>query len=104
MSNQTVEVQARIYVYDLENCAREFGFRADESWEVGMVNNQQKADIEKKYFPTLSTKVLPEMLTEMLGSGRFKLSKGMEKAVDTGTIRQQHFQYLVAYSPNRLRN
>jgi len=104
MSDQTVEFQARIYVYDLNNCAREFGFKADEGWEVGIVNNQQKADIEKKYFPTLSAKVLPEMLAEMLGSVRFKLSKGMEKPVDTGTIRQQHFQYLVAYSPHRLRH
>jgi hypothetical protein len=103
MSDQTVEFQAKIYVYDLKNCAREFGFKPDEGWDVSMVSSQQKADIEKKYFPTLSAKVLPEMLAEMLGSVRFKLSQGMEKALDTAAIRQQHFQYLVGYSPERLR-
>lgn len=103
MSDQTIEFQAKIYVYDLKNCAREFGFKADENWDVSMVTTQQKADIEKKYFPTLSAKVLPEMLAEMLGSVKFKLSQGIEKVLDTAAIRQQHFQYLVAYSPNRLR-
>jgi len=103
MSDQTIEFQAKIYVYDLKNCAREFGFKAEEHWDVSMVTSQQKADIEKRYFPILSAKVLPEMLAEMLGSVKFKLSQGIEKVPDTATIRQQHLQYLVAYSPDRLR-
>ena len=103
MSDQTIEFQAKIYIYDLNNCAREFGFKAEENWDVSMVTSQQKADIEKKYFPTLSAKILPEMLAEMLGSVKFKLSQGIEKVLDTAAIRQQHLQYLVAFSPNRLR-
>jgi hypothetical protein len=103
MNDQTIEFQAKIYVYDLKNCAREFGFKPDENWEVSMATEQQKADIEKTHFPTLSAKVLPEMLAEMLGSVKFKLSQGIEKALDTATIRKQHFRYLVAFSPNRLR-
>ena len=103
MSDQTIEFQAKIYVYDLNNCAREFGFKADENWDVSMVTSQQKADIEKKYFPTLATKVLPEMLAEMLGSVKFKLNQGIEKVLETTSIRQQQLQYLVAFSPNRLR-
>lgn len=103
MSDQTIEFQAKIYVYDLNNCAREFGFKADENWDVSMVTSQQKAAIEKKYFPTLSAKILPEMLAEMLGSVKFKLNQGIEKVLDAGSIRQQQLQYLVAFSPNRLR-
>lgn len=103
MSDQTIEFQAKIYVYDLNNCAREFGFKADENWDVSMVTSQQKADIEKKYFPTLAAKVLPEMLAEMLGSVKFKLNQGIKKMLDTTGIRQQDLQYLVAYNPNRLR-
>ena len=103
MSDQTIEFQAKIYVYDLQNCAREFGFKADEGWEVSMVSSQQKANIENKYFPTMAARMPPEMLAEMLGSVKFKLSQEMEKVLDTATIRQQHFQYLVAYSPDRLR-
>jgi len=106
MSDQTIESQAKIYVYDLHNCAREFGFKADEKWEVSMVTSQEKADLENKYFPTLSAKILPEMLAGMLSTVKFKLSQQLaafEKAVDTSLVRQQHLQYLVAYNPNRLR-
>jgi hypothetical protein len=106
MSDQTIEFQAKIYVYDLKNCAREFGFKADENWEVSMVTGAEKAAIENKYFPTLSASVLPEMLAEMFGSVKFKLTQklaGVENALDTAAIRRQHFQYLVAYNPNRLR-
>jgi hypothetical protein len=106
MNDQTVEFQAKVYVYDLNNCAREFGFKADEIWEVDMASSHDKADIEKKYFPTLSAKVLPEMLAEMMSSVKFKLSQrlaGIEKNTDATHIRQQELQYLIAYSPNRLR-
>lgn len=106
MSDQTIEFQAKIYVYDLKNCAREFGFKADEGWEVSMASGAEKKAIEKQYFPTLSAEVLPEMLAEMLGSVKFKLSQklaGLENGLDTVTIRKQQLQYLVAYSPNRLR-
>ena len=106
MKDQTVEFQAKIYVYDLQNCAREFGFKAEEKWEVSMVTGREKTAIEKKYFPTFAAPVLPEMLAEMLGSVKFKLSQKLaelEKDIDLSFIRKQEFQYLVAYSPNRLR-
>ncbi len=41
----------------------------------------------------------------MLGSVKFKLSQQVagEKELDATHIRQQELEYLVAYSPNRLR-
>ncbi len=106
MKDQTVEFHANLYVYDLNNCAREFGFKADETWEVDMASGSDKADLEKKYFPILSAKVLPEMIVEMMSSVKFKLSQqltGLGKNIDIKGILQQELQYLVAYSPNRLR-
>lgn len=106
MKDQTVEFLAKVYVYDLNNCASEFGFKADENWEVGMASSSEKADLEKKYFPTLSARVLPEMLAEMMSSVKFKLSQPLaviKQYTDTRSILQQELQYLVAYSPNRLR-
>ena len=107
MSEQTTEFQAKIYVYDLQNCAREFGFKADESWEISMVSPQEKTALEKKYFPTLSAKVLPESLAEVLGLVKSRLNQpqaGTEKNTDFARIRQQELQYLVAYSVKRLRS
>ncbi|MDN3551619.1 hypothetical protein [Mucilaginibacter aquaedulcis] len=106
MNNPTIEYQAKMYVYDLKNCASEFGFKADEYWEVGMASREEKSAIEKQYAPTLSASVLPEMLCEMLRVVRYKLTQqlvGSGKPIDLATIRQQHLQYLVAYSPNRVR-
>lgn len=105
MSNQTIEFQAKIYVYDLQNCAREFGFKADEGWEVSVASHQEKMFLEKKFFPMLSAKVLPEMLPEMLGSVKSKLNQQVVAGenLNATSIRQQELQYLVAYSPNRLR-
>jgi hypothetical protein len=53
MKDQTIEFQAKIYVYDLHNCAREFGFKTDEVWEVSMATGQEKTAIENKYFQHL---------------------------------------------------
>lgn len=102
-SHQNIEFQAKIYVYDLNNCAREFGFKTDESWEINMATGEQKADIEKKYFPTLSARVLPEILVEMLGCVRFKLHQGIPNVVSTNATGQQNLNYLVAFNPTRLR-
>ena len=107
MKDQTVEYQAKVYVYDLNNRAREFGFNADETWEVEMVTGSGKAHLEKNYFPTLSARVLPELLAEMMKSVKFKLGQRLAaigQHMDTKDIPQQELQYLVAYSPNRPRH
>jgi hypothetical protein len=106
MSNDhTIEFHAKIYVYDLKNCAREFGFKADENWVVSMANSAEKAAIEKQYFPTLSAGVQPEMLAQVFEAVKFKLTQKparLENALDTAAIRKQHLKYMVAYSPDRI--
>ena len=106
MKDQTVEYQAKVYVYDLNNCANEFGFKAEDNWEISMASSSDKANLEKKYFPTLSARVLPEILAELMSAVEFKLSQRLEVIVqctDTKSILQEDLQYLFAYSPNRLR-
>ena len=106
MSEQTTEFQARIYLYDLNNCAREFGFKTDESWEISMVSQQEKTALEKKYFPTLSARLSPELLPEVLSLVKLKLNPvkaGGERTIAAVQPPQQELQYLVAYSAKRLR-
>lgn len=106
MEDQTIEFQAKIYVYDLQNCAREFGFKTDEHWEVSMVSAKEKTSIEKKFFPTLSTRILPEMIVGVLASIKVKLRQQLaekERKLDTAGIQQQELQYIVAYNANRPR-
>ena len=104
-NEQIIEFRARIYVFDLKNCAREFGFKADEHWVVGMVSSVEKAVIEKEYFPTISVSVQPNMLAEICSSVKFRLNpaSGTETVLDNAEISRKHLQHLVAYSNKRLR-
>jgi len=101
----TVEQQATIYVYDLNNCANEFGFKSDEGWEIGLASDAEKTAIEKKYFPTISARALPEILAELLHLVRKRLS-GLNSGNSPHSVNTAdgNFQYLVAYSPKRLRS
>jgi hypothetical protein len=107
MKNDAVVFQAKIYAFDLANCAREFGFKADEVWELSLASREEKSALEKLYFPIISAKILPEMLSEMFGLVRKKLNRATdntEKNPDTKDIRRQNKEYLVAFNPLRTRN
>jgi hypothetical protein len=65
MSNKSIEYQANVYVYDLNNCAREYGFKTDDMWELSLATADEKRVFEKQYLPTISAKALPEFLSEL---------------------------------------
>ena len=39
MKNDAVVFQAKIHAFDLANCAKEFGFKPDEAWELSLASN-----------------------------------------------------------------
>ncbi|MBE9586931.1 hypothetical protein IM792_20950 [Mucilaginibacter sp. JRF] len=107
MSEQTVAFQAKIYLFDLENCAREFGFKADEHWEVCLASEAEKKELERKYFPTLAAKLPAEMLITMLGSIKKSLKQQpaeSDKNTTIRDIRQQELKFVIAYNAKRSRN
>ncbi len=56
------------------NCARENGFKPDETWEFSLATDTEKSNFrEKKYFPTISAKVMPEFLSELVNLVKSKL-------------------------------
>jgi hypothetical protein len=108
MTTETIEFQAKVYVYDLNNCARENGFKPDETWQLSLATNDEKKAIEKKYHPTMSTKVLPEFLGELFGLVKEKMIQAkseMEKKFDGDTLfnKTNEHQYLIAFNPKRER-
>jgi hypothetical protein len=106
MSNQTVEFQAKVYIYDLNNCANEHGFKADEAWELSLATDIQKAELEKKYYPTISTKALPEVLAELIKVVKGKLTQVRSDFDNHRVISNtahSELQYLIAFNPNRHR-
>jgi hypothetical protein len=107
MANKTVELQATVYVYDLNNTAREFGFKTDEGWELNVATQEEKTDIEKRYHPTITTKVLPEIISEMFGLVKDKLiqvKSDIRNNLGTTVRPDSNLQYLVAFNPKRPRH
>ena len=100
MTKQIVEFQAKIYVEDLNNCASQFGFSDDEVWDVSLATDKQKSEIEKTYFPTISIKALPSILSAIYLIVKTKL-KQVKTHVKNGTNINLH--YLIAFNPKRKR-
>ena len=105
MKNETVEYQAMTYVYDLNNGAIEYGFKTDEGWELSLATALEKAALEKKYYPTVTVKALPETLLELVRLVKNKLMAAkydMERKFDADN-NEVSLQYLIAFNPKRAR-
>ena len=106
INNQTADYKAKVYVYDLDNTAKEFGFKQDENWELSVVSDVDKKAIEKKYYPTVSVKVFPEMLAELFNLVKSRLTQlksGIANSSNPAQISAGDLQFLVAYNPKRPR-
>lgn len=106
MTDQNNELKAREYVFDLGNVAKENWFKPDESWELSLATSDEKSAIEKRYYPTVSAKALPERLAGLLELVKGKLSilhMNFASASLPAGAGHDHLQYIVAFNPNRRR-
>lgn len=101
MKITTVEQQARIYVYDLDNKATELGFKPEEGWSLRVVATEEKAVIEKQYYPTVSVKAFPEKLAELFYLVKAKISLAKPGFVADLGLAQPNMEYIVAYNTQR---
>ncbi len=106
MEPKTKDRLAMEYAYNLKNSQVENGFKPDESWKLSLVTDIEKAAIERGYYPTLSEKVLPEGLPELLRLIGVQLQKAGINFNSTPVPQDavlSGLQYIVAFNPGRLR-
>jgi hypothetical protein len=106
MNRLTIEQQAKIFLYDLNNSAKEHWFKTDEIWEVGLATNDERLAMEKKYYPTISVKALPQDLSELfdlIKADRTLVLPHSERMADVPSITRNNFQYIIAHNPKRQR-
>ena len=106
MDHQIIEYQAKEYLFDLNNTARENGFTSGEHWKVSLATAAEKTAIEKSYYPTISTKAVPEILSEMFRMVKAALGQNPtspENTMDAASLAKNELLYVVAYNPDRLR-
>ena len=106
MNEQAIEQQTRMYLYDLMNAAKEHGFKADDSWELSMVNDSGRSKLQKDYYPAIAVKIVPEILLQVFNSAKSGLKQPAadeELIPDKKSILTDNINYLVAINPKRPR-
>jgi hypothetical protein len=106
MNEKTIELQTRMYLYDLMNAAKEHGFKADDSWELNMVTDSGRSKLQKDYYPVVAVKILPEMLLQVFHSAKSALKQTFSNESnlpDAKSILTENINYLVAINLKRPR-
>lgn len=94
-----------MYLFDLSNYAKEFWFKDDESWDLCLASSEQKAELERKYHPTMSKKGLPETLIQLyslVNSSLIKETSHFSKSGQSEAMSSSP-EFLIAFNRNRLR-
>ncbi|MFD0765014.1 hypothetical protein ACFQZI_09115 [Mucilaginibacter lutimaris] len=106
MSEQSIETQTKMYLYELNNLSKEHGFKADDSWEFSMASNADRIKIQRSYFPTNAAKMGPEILLQVLNLVKAGLKQTYtrdDSHIDKNSIIADELDYLVAFNPKRPR-
>jgi len=106
MSQQSIETQTKMYLYELNNLAKEHGFKADDNWEFSMASNADRMKLQRNYFPTNATKMGPEILLQVLNLVKAGLKQTYtrdDSHIDKNSIIADELDYLVAFNPKRPR-
>jgi len=102
MISKSIESQAREYVYDVKNCASEFGQSTLEGWEFSLVTDVEKTKIEKNYYPTVTAHPAQEVLFELFRVVKSKLVlpfSNLENSFDAASLMQKNVTWLIAFNP-----
>ena len=98
---KSIESQAREYVYDVKNCASEYGQSTLDGWEFSLVTDVEKTKIEKDYYPTVAAHPAQEVLLELFRVVKSKLVGTISNSMsfDVNSIIQKNVTYLIAFNP-----
>lgn len=104
MQNKDVALEAKVFLFHLNNSNDENGIRTDEGWIICQVNEAEKIKIEQDYYPTVSAEVNPSMMNDFSNSVMLNLANYSKVKLKDGLIQASPGStYLTAYSPHRIR-
>jgi len=106
MENQTIENQARLYLYDPMNEAKEHGFKTYDQWYLRIATEADKKRLQREYYPAIACKVLPEFILDVFQTIKMRLQQSLskeEQQMDIAVILSSELNYIVAINPQRLR-
>lgn len=104
MSAKEIQYQIGLFIFQLNNTSAESGFKADEKWELTLVNEIDMKKIVKDYKPAIATLMPTAIIAEVYQAIRVKMKQAedMEIALlDKKSIEKSGLTYVVAYNANR---
>ncbi|GGI27167.1 hypothetical protein [Pedobacter mendelii] len=103
MASKSLELQAKNYLYELNNTANEYGFAATD-WRFSLANATEKKTITNNYFPFVFVEVMPNDLFDFNEFIKVKYQEAQSDA-DLKLINKKIMLspvYFCAYNPERL--
>ena len=79
MAEKSVEIQAREYVYDVKNCASEFGQSTLEGWEFSLVTDEEKTKDSEKLLSHNSGAPCTRCFTRTIQGSKIKINFAFAK-------------------------
>ena len=102
MQNENIALQAKVFLYHLNNSNTENGIKKDECWTLRQVSENTKNEIERNYNPTVLIKVDPEIMQEISTSVLENLATHPRlKLVPLSIDPIPGSDYLIAFSSTR---
>jgi hypothetical protein len=95
------KTEARLFLYDLANLAKEHWFKPDEHWALSLANEAEKSAILKQYHPILYVSGETEALKAVaeIMRNELRLAPLVPEESNDRRTRQLPPTYLIAYNP-----
>lgn len=106
VDKQAIEKQTRMYMFDLLNTAKEYGFKGEDNWELSMATDTERIKIQKDYYPTIAARIFPEILLQVFHTIKSRLNQSgypEDRKEGARTALNEELTYLVAFNPKRPR-
>lgn len=106
MASDSVGLQAKAFLYELNNIRYEYGFSEKDKWVLELTGPNGKRDLESRFYPILDTKIAPDDILSFLKLLSPKLADEADKLIQKqrGKRTAKDPTYLIAYCVERLKH
>ncbi|SER95593.1 hypothetical protein [Pedobacter rhizosphaerae] len=103
MASDSVGMQAKAFLYELNNIRYEYGFSEKDKWILELTGLNGKSDLEKRFYPILDTKIAPDDILPFLKLISPKLEEEADRLIQKqkGKKSPKDSTYLIAYCNER---
>lgn len=91
--------QANLFLFDLQNEAREHGFKDDDSWDLQLVTENEMIGLKRQHHLVISLRLQPQALLKVYQQVKSKLQSlsNTDLALTAGDLSREDKSHLAAY-------